>query len=75
MQVLKFGGSSVASADTIKQVKQIVEAAAKRDRTVVVFSAFGGVTDTLLHGGALAAGGHESYKEIVAHSRSGTSMP
>jgi aspartokinase/homoserine dehydrogenase 1 len=66
MQVLKFGGSSVASADTIKQVKQIVEAAAKRDRTVVVFSAFGGVTDTLLHGGALAAGGHESYKEIVA---------
>src|SRR5919112_6678086 len=66
MQVLKFGGSSVAHADTIKGVKTIIEEAAKRARTVVVFSAFGGVTDKLLHAGTLAAGGHEEYKDVVA---------
>lgn len=66
MQVLKFGGSSVGSADTIKQVKAIVQNAVARHRTIVVFSAFGGVTDKLLHCGALAAGGHQQYKEEVA---------
>ncbi|HUQ96901.1 MAG TPA: bifunctional aspartate kinase/homoserine dehydrogenase I, partial [Chitinophagaceae bacterium] len=66
MQVLKFGGSSVATADTIKQVKEIIVKAMATDRTVVVFSAFGGVTDKLLHCGALAAGGHDEYKETVA---------
>ena len=66
MQVLKFGGSSVGSADTIKQVKVIVQDAVMRDRTVVVFSAFGGVTDKLLHCGTLAAGGHDEYKDVIA---------
>lgn len=66
MQVLKFGGSSVASADTIKGVKNIVRQAVEKDRTIVVFSAFGGVTDSLLHCGTLAAGGHEEYKDVVA---------
>src|SRR3954447_14142347 len=66
MQVLKFGGSSVASADIIKQVKNILQETIQQDRTIVVFSAFGGVTDSLLHCGSLAAGGHEEYKETVA---------
>lgn len=65
MQVLKFGGSSVAGAGRIKEVKSIIQEAATRHRTLVVFSAFGGVTDKLLHCGTLAAGGHEDYKEIV----------
>src|SRR6476661_5491853 len=65
MQVLKFGGSSVANADTIKQVKNIIQQAVEKEPTIVVFSAFGGVTDTLLHCGTLAAGGHEEYKEVV----------
>jgi aspartokinase/homoserine dehydrogenase 1 len=66
MQVLKFGGSSVGSPDTIKQVKAIIQEAVQRDRTIVVFSAFGGVTDKLLHCGTLAAGGHEEYKDTIA---------
>src|SRR5438270_12169598 len=66
MQVLKFGGSSVASADTIKQVKSIIQKAVEKGRTIVVFSAFGGVTDNLLYCGALAASGQESYKEVVS---------
>ncbi len=54
MKVLKFGGTSVASADQIKQVKQII--ADENDiRIVVVVSALGGITDLLLKTSARAA--------------------
>ena len=46
MRVLKFGGSSVATAESIAQVCEII--ARRADRTVVVVSAMGGVTDQLL---------------------------
>lgn len=49
MQVLKFGGSSVADATRISAVLDIVGAAAQKDRVLVVFSAISGCTDTLLH--------------------------
>ncbi len=41
MKVLKFGGTSVASADQIEQVKQII-ADEKSNRVFVVVSALGG---------------------------------
>ena len=45
MIVLKFGGSSVASATQIRQVLSIL---AKQDKPMaVVVSALGGVTDSL----------------------------
>jgi aspartokinase len=44
MQVLKFGGSSVANSANIQQVVSIVEAAIQKEAIVVV-SALGGVTD------------------------------
>ncbi len=62
MQVLKFGGTSVANAENINKVVSIVDHALQRDRTIVVVSAFGGVTDMLLQCGSLAATGDESYK-------------
>lgn len=65
MQVLKFGGSSVANAVNINKVVDIVQEALKKDRTVVVVSALGGVTDLLLQGGALAAAGDEQYKNVL----------
>ena len=52
MQVLKFGGTSVANAANIKKVKEIVQS--RKDKTVVVVSALGGVTDLLLECGHLA---------------------
>lgn len=52
MVVLKFGGTSVADAPSIRRVAGIV--AAERRPRIVVVSALGGVTDALLH---LAAGG------------------
>lgn len=48
MKVLKFGGSSVASSQSIRQVLKIVKQTSKNDKTVVVVSAFGKTTDNLL---------------------------
>ncbi|MFT3751219.1 MAG: bifunctional aspartate kinase/homoserine dehydrogenase I [Agriterribacter sp.] len=63
MQVLKFGGTSVGSADNIKKVIDIVRKALEKDRTVVVVSALGGTTDALLNAGFLASTGNEQYKD------------
>jgi bifunctional aspartokinase / homoserine dehydrogenase 1 len=68
MQVLKFGGTSVANAENIQKVIAIVQRAAQKDKTIVVVSALGGITDTLLQSGTLAANGDESYKELLLHS-------
>jgi aspartokinase/homoserine dehydrogenase 1 len=48
MKVLKFGGSSVASSQSIRQVLDIVKQASKSNQTIVVVSAFGKTTDNLL---------------------------
>ena len=48
MKVLKFGGSSVASSQSIRQVLDIVKQASKSNQTIVVVSAFGKTTDKLL---------------------------
>lgn len=66
MQVLKFGGTSVANADNINKVVAIVKGSVKKDRTVVVVSALGGVTDLLLGAAAMAAEGNELYKDKLA---------
>lgn len=63
MQVLKFGGTSVAKAENIQKVSAIVQQAVKKDKTIVVVSALGGVTDILIQSGELAAVMDESYKE------------
>ena len=66
MQVLKFGGTSVANAENINKVVAIVKESVNRDTTVVVVSALGGVTDLLLSAAALASAGDELYKEKLA---------
>ena len=62
MQVLKFGGTSVANAENIRKVKEIIQLK-KGAKTVVIVSALGGVTDELLKCGSLAASGDGNYKE------------
>lgn len=66
MQVLKFGGTSVANAGSINKVASIIRNALEKDRTVVVVSALGGVTDLLLSAATLAAENKEQYKEKLA---------
>ena len=55
MQVLKFGGTSVANAENINKVAAIVQSSLQKGRTAVVVSAFGGITDELLSATVLAA--------------------
>lgn len=63
MQVLKFGGTSVANAENISKVVAIVKESIKKDQSIVVVSALGGVTDLLLQAASLAAESSEAYKE------------
>lgn len=65
MQVLKFGGSSVADASSFRRVLEIIRKASEKDRTVVVASALGGVTDTLIRTGNLAGRGDTLYLERI----------
>ncbi|MDQ5929976.1 MAG: bifunctional aspartokinase / homoserine dehydrogenase 1 [Bacteroidota bacterium] len=66
MKVLKFGGTSVANAQNIKLVLDIVLDKSKQDKLVVVVSALSKVTDLLHLAANKAAANDESYKEIVA---------
>ncbi|MEO7961303.1 MAG: bifunctional aspartate kinase/homoserine dehydrogenase I [Ginsengibacter sp.] len=64
MKVLKFGGSSVASAENIKKVVSILQKnLATEEKIIIVLSAFGGATDTLIETAELASCGDTSYKE------------
>jgi len=65
MQVLKFGGSSVANAQNMSKVVDIVIKAVDRDRTILVASAISGCTDTLIRIGTLASERDESYKTLI----------
>ncbi|QLG46641.1 bifunctional aspartate kinase/homoserine dehydrogenase I [Costertonia aggregata] len=64
MKVLKFGGTSVASAKNIRLVKDIV-AKSKTERIIVVVSALGGITDLLLNTARLASQQNSDYKSIL----------
>lgn len=67
MKVLKFGGTSVGSVESIKNVKKIVEAC--DEPVIVVVSALGGITDKLIETARLAGTGDSEYlthfKEII----------
>ncbi len=68
MKVLKFGGTSVGSVNSILSVKRIVEAI--DEPVIVVVSALGGITDKLIHTSTMAAAGDLAYEkelsEIIA---------
>ena len=68
MQVVKFGGSSVKNAENINKVIAIVNEKIQQDRTIVVVSALGGITDILLQCCKLASEGNESYKDKLLES-------
>ncbi|MGV3588031.1 MAG: bifunctional aspartate kinase/homoserine dehydrogenase I [Adhaeribacter sp.] len=63
MVVLKFGGSSVSTPENILKVLDIVRSHASIKQLAVVVSAFGGLTDHLLHTSRLAERGDDSFKQ------------
>ena len=65
MQVLKFGGSSVANAENITRVIKIVRQALTKDKTVVVSSAISGCTDALIAIGKAALAQDGGYRSQI----------
>ncbi|MBC3787101.1 bifunctional aspartate kinase/homoserine dehydrogenase I [Spirosoma utsteinense] len=66
MHILKFGGTSVGSVESIKQVIAIIEQHRQNDTSIaVVFSAMGGVTNQLIEIGRMAITGETDYMELV----------
>ena len=64
MKILKFGGTSVGSAENIKKIGEIV--LSQQEKIIVVVSALGGVTDMLLGAARDAASGIRVNGELTA---------
>lgn len=64
MKVLKFGGTSVGTVDSLRNVKAIVEQ--NSDRVIVVVSALGGLTDKLIATAKAAAEGSDYTADYQA---------
>lgn len=62
MNVLKFGGTSVGTVESLSHVKAIVES--RNEPVIVVVSALGGVTDMLINAAKRAACGSEDWQQI-----------
>ena len=67
MNVLKFGGTSVGSPQSISLVRQIVSS--REESVIVVVSALGGVTDMLLETSALAERGDKDFRSSYERIR------
>jgi aspartokinase/homoserine dehydrogenase 1 len=63
MKVLKFGGTSVGTLDSINQVIRIISD--NKQPVAVVYSAMGGVTNKLIEMGTLASKGDARYLDIL----------
>ena len=63
MKVLKFGGTSVGTPQSLQFVKQIV--ASEKESVIVVVSALSGVTDKLLSAADYALNSNEQYKTML----------
>ena len=63
MKVLKFGGTSVGSVESILSLKAIVAKEAQEQPIIVVVSALGGITDKLIATSVLAQKGDEAWKD------------
>jgi aspartokinase/homoserine dehydrogenase 1 len=68
IQVMKFGGTSVGSAERIRSAAMIAAEASKQRAVVVVVSAMSGVTNTLIAAAGKAATGDEVAAEALAKS-------
>lgn len=69
MIVMKFGGTSVKTAERIREVCEIVKKTAEEEPVIVVASAMKGVTEALISTGALAEKRDESYKTVIEEIR------
>lgn len=67
MKVLKFGGTSVGTPESLRCVKSIVES--QSEPCVITVSALGGITNRLIECGNRAADADYSYHKIITEIR------
>ena len=67
MKVLKFGGTSVGSVESIRQIQHIISQ--QSDDCIVVVSALGGITDQLLKAARMALQSGDKYMEVYQQIR------
>ena len=65
LEVLKFGGSSLATAEALQRVQSVL-LERRAEQKIVVCSAMGGATSALLTAGRLAESGDAGYRESFA---------
>ncbi|MGE4514442.1 MAG: bifunctional aspartate kinase/homoserine dehydrogenase I [Chryseobacterium sp.] len=65
MKILKFGGTSVANAQSILLVEDIIKKESLKNRIVVVVSALHGVTDQLIKAAESASQHDENYIQTI----------
>lgn len=68
MKVLKFGGTSVGTVDSLRNVKAIVDSL--DEPAVVIVSALGGLTDRLIATAKTASSGDEGYRSDIPEIKS-----
>lgn len=66
MNIIKFGGTSVANAENIAKCISIIKNKKHSGQSAVVVSALSGVTDLLLNAAIEASSKKESYKQLHA---------
>lgn len=65
MKVLKFGGTSIKTAERIQNVGEIIRSKSAADEVFVVVSAFGGITDLLNETAEAAVRNSRAYKRSL----------
>jgi aspartokinase/homoserine dehydrogenase 1 len=65
MKIIKFGGSSVGSVESVRKVLQIIESDIRKGRCALVFSAFGGVTEKLFACAEIATRQSLEYQPLL----------
>ncbi len=70
MKVIKFGGTSIGTPDLFLKVAEIISSRSKKEFTIVVLSAIGGITDKLIDAIVFARNGNQKYIGILEEVKS-----
>ncbi len=70
MNVIKFGGTSVGTVNHFKDVIKIITSYAEKEKTIVVISALGGITNKIISAIEEAENGLNSYLDIFTDIKS-----
>lgn len=70
MNVIKFGGTSVGTVESFKDVIKIIASYTEKEKTIVVISALGGITNKIITAIEEAENGSDDYLELYSEIKS-----